>query len=733
MFPRRVWTVLLLIGVALFLTLLTAVISFRPSSWQFWSLMTAAVCGLIAVIRVWPRRMDEDPEVAAIRAKLTAGYLKNQEQAEAFEKARTLLLSDLENRTHRLDERERSLVTRFARFQEFLEYPIEDVHAERVSGALQKLSDQDRQVREILEAEAERVYEKIRRNGYTVNGRVDDLAIRNEALELVKRVAKVYKPECENPLLETSFEQLARAASRICLHTLVLLEQLPVQVQHYNINTLYSYIRKAVVGYGVYQQATPWFKYLSRGIYAGRMVSTANPATLGAWWLATELGKRGAQMVVENVVDRQAVALLHELVTIIGVEAAGIYGTGFRQRDSAWIFGTELVELIQSFPASGESLKAGLQIVTTLPLRSEYDRVYLYRCLANHRSAGLHLADSAMLTREEREIIANKLEQFFKTNIHGAKESRLKRWREGFEQRFDLRLKLTPSDKSMDTSRDHQIEQASRSLIAFLRYVMRVDDATVLQIAGSFRTLALLSDAQRVALLKQLTEKSFGDSFDVPELEPSSPVTDAFLHDLAACTSAPEQPDEHAETVVAETWGYFRRPASDALQSIAAAWKQKIVRQSLESTVAEDLPPEAVRAFFLARRPDERLAFAYTGLSRRQTAVVQVMADHWLFGTESLIDKSRRAFVTSASRSGEIIWVANIPFSIERVHGMLIDDAAISNGSWLLEPSSAEQHGPGPDLLISGNLRGGRFRSYFRRLLEFSGASVEPQKPATDS
>jgi hypothetical protein len=262
---------------------------------------------------------------------------------------------------------------------------------------------------------------------------------------------------------------------------------------------------------------------------------------------------------------------------------------------------------------------------------------------------------------------------------------------------------------------------------------MRVDDATVLQIAGSFRTLALLSDAQRVALLKQLTEKSFGDSFDVPELEPSSPVTDAFLHDLAACTSAPEQPDEHAETVVAETWGYFRRPASDALQSIAAAWKQKIVRQSHEPSIAEDLPPDAVRAFFLARRPDERLAFAYTGLSRRQPAGAQSLADHWLFGTESAIDKSRRAFVVPANNSGEMIWLANVPFTIERVHGMLIDDAVINSGSWLTANSLPEKSAQASQLLISGNLRGGRYRSYFRRLLEFSGTSAEPQNPAADS
>lgn len=74
---------------------------------------------------------------------------------------------------------------------------------------------------------------------------------------------------------------------------LVLLEQLPVSVQHSNVNKLYGYMQQAIASYGVYQKAAPWFKYLSRGLYAGRLLSATSPATLGAWWLATELGKVG--------------------------------------------------------------------------------------------------------------------------------------------------------------------------------------------------------------------------------------------------------------------------------------------------------------------------------------------------------------------------------------------------------------------------------------------------------
>lgn len=715
MLSRRTRMSVLMIAVGAGFVTAAGLSHISPHAWQFWGLLAGVACVLSSLYWSWPRRSEEDPEVAALRLQLAEGRVKMLEQSELFEKARNALLTELDSREKRLGERERDLVTRLSRFQEFLEYPIEDVHATKVSGELQKLNENDKKVHQLLEAEAERVYEKIRRNGYTVNGRVDALAIRDEALELIKKVAKVYKPESEFPLLETSFEQLARAASRICLHTLVLLEQLPVSVQSHNINTLYGYIRKAVVGYGVYKQATPWLSYLSRGIYAGRLVATTNPAALGAWWVATELGKKGAQKVVENVVDRQAVALLHDLVTIIGVEAAGIYGTGFRQRDCAWILGTELVELIHAFPASGESLRVGLQKITTLPLRCEYDRVYLYRCLANHRSAGLQLSDSAMLSRDEREAIARELELFFVSHIHGANDTNVKKWRDAFEQRFDLRLKLESIEKRGVSSRTEQIEEALRSLMAFLLGIMNVESSAAQLSAKLFRTLNLLPEGERQPILQKMLLQSPERAFHPPELDPASDVTKSFLQDLASCAAVLEQPDSEIETLVSETWAYFRQTAKEAGIAVGNAWKQKLRWHCTEASLADELPCEAARLFFSTRHIGDKLTFAFTGLSRRQSGVVSQLPDHWLFGTENRQAQKRRAFVAASGDSQEIVWNVEDPFAVERVHGVLIDDAAISNGRWTTPGDAGSFTG---DLVVAGSIRGGRFRSYFRPLLE---------------
>jgi hypothetical protein len=89
-----------------------------------------------------------------------------------------------------------------------------------------------------------------------------------------------------------------------------------------------------------------------------------------------------------------------------------------------------------------------------------------------------------------------------------------------------------------------------------------------------------------------------------------------------------------------------------------------------------------------------------------------------LFGVEESTKKARRAFAMSVTAVDTIEWTAETPLNVERVSGMLLDDAAILNGRWSDQSEPATNGG---SLVISGSLRGGRYRSYFRPLLEFGG------------
>jgi len=695
-----------------------AVSSLPTASPAWWSLLTAAAIGQSSLIWLWPRQADLDAEVYTLRTTLASEQKRLAEQLEEFDRVRLSLQTELQFRQERLEERERNLTTRFAQFHEFLEYPLVDVHTDKSSGQLQKLSAQDRSVRQLLEVEAERVYEKIRHNGYTVNGKVDLNVIRDEALQMIQQVAKIYNPASQNPLMETSLDQLARAASRICLHVLVLLEQLPVSVQHYNANKLYSYIQKAISSYGVYQKASPWFTYMSRGLYAGKLLSTASPVTLGAWWLATELGKRGAQKVMENVVDRQAIAMLHDLVTVIGVEVAGIYGTGFRQRDAGWILGAELVELIHSFPMSGESLRNGLRRITAIPLQSEYDRIYLYRCLADHRSVGLQLADPAMLTRDEREVIAKHLESFFTSHIHGATDASLKKWRDGFERRFDLRLTLEGIRREKSASEQTELHAAINALAGFLESVAGMSVTQTIHALEGLKTSSRIASHDRSTMIAAACRAAAGVPFEPPTLDPSSEITKDYLQDMATCCTVSEQPDESAEVLACEVSRYFRRSAQDMQNLIEAAWRSRAKIHSSSSLVGEALGDGVARAFFTHRRNHEQLAFCYGDLSRIDAETPKPLKNAWLLGLQQPDSSNRRAIVVECGHEPQILWESEFPLKIARAPGLIVDDARIAGGNWhkMTVPT-----GEPAALEVSGRLRGGRFSSYFKDLLAFSG------------
>ncbi len=717
MMNRRFWLALLFTTVA---SCLVAVIGIAKLNWSdpaLWGLLVVTALGPGSLVIFWPRSGDAQREAVALRDQLAQERQTLNDQQDAFDRARQSLQAEIESRAEHLDERERDLASRFARFHEFLEYPREDVHAEKTSGELQKLSEQDRAVQKLLEAEAERVYEKIRHNKYTINGKVDLSAIRDEAMRLIQQVARVYNPTSQQPLLETSIEQLARAASRICLHVLVLLEQLPVNVQHYNANKLYGYMQKAVASYGVYQKAAPWLTYLSRGLYAGKLLSTTNPAALGAWWLASELGKRGAQKIFENVIDRQAIATLHDLITVIGVEVAGIYGTGFRQRDTGWILGAELVELVHCFPMSGESLRHGLRQITVLRLRSEYDRIYLYRCLADHRSVGMHLADPAMLAREDREAIARQLELFFKSHIHGATEANLKKWREAFERRFDLRLKLDAIRTAKSETQHDEVQAALYSMASFLQSAAGLSVTAAIHALDGMKVPAMIAQADRTASVAAACRDTVGVPFEPPLLDPGSDVTSNFLKDLATGCTFLERPADHLEELVGEISRYFRRPTQDMQNALESAWLSRAKQFASSPHACDHFGPDVARVFLELRDDGEQLAFCYGDLSRKTAESAEPLPGCWLLGLEQPDQSGRRAIAIECGREPQIIWESACPLKTTRISGLFLDDAKIAGGRWFKSTVANQQPA---DLAISGSLRGGRFRTYFRDLLSFS-------------
>jgi len=593
------------------------------------------------------------------------------------------------------------------RYREFLEYPQEDSSDDSEELSETELSACDRQVNQLLEQEAARVYEKIRVDGYRVNGQLDAAMIRQEAFGVIQRVAQIYSPHSANPLLETSFDQLARASSRLCLQALVLVEQLPLNVQHYTIAELYDYVRKAVSAWGTWQTVSPWMTRLSRGMYAGRLAASSNPATLGAWWLASELGRRGTKKLVENYVDQRAVAFFNDAVRLIGNEVACVYGPGIRQRDAAWAYGAELTELLYRFPPSRDSLQASLREVTGLPLRSEYDRIYLYRCLAEHKPSGLRLTDPTVLTRNERESIAERLEGFFQNHTHGARDSDVDQWRHSVEEHLDLKLNLNSGESEAITPQGPG--KALRSIHSFLTGAGGLASTEAFNTLQSSRLFERLTTTERQSLREELTSDQT-PVFQPPNLDPRDPLTSDFMDDLIGSCVRAQLFAPSLEALLLETGRYFRRGAEETRRSLSDAWMRQLRTRTLTDAPMPRKSPVPARQLLQLLEPGESIAGVY-----HEIELEPVSGRNGLDAIELRLvvlrqSGRRRLLLMTNSLEAKSVWESQGDFQTERLAGLVIDDCKITGGQWCQSEHAAT-------LILSGRF-GTRYETWFASLLD---------------
>ncbi|MDB4614689.1 CCDC174 family protein [bacterium] len=674
---------------------------------QLWAKVSLCAAALMSVagILISNRTPSKTADNPALTPVTTPDDTPAAQLAE-LKALREQTQNEFADREQRLQQRERKLGENWLRHQEWFEYP--DPLCQSADRDFNpKLSEQDRQVLDILEAESKSVYEKILANGYVKDGQADVPEIRDDVLTLVTKIARIYSPEHDNPLLETSIEQLIRALGRTCLHLLVVLEKLPLDVKSYNINSAYGYIQKAVSSYGTYKSAEPWLAYIARTVYVGRFVAGANPVSLGAWWAATELGKRGAAKVVKNVIDEQAIGFLHDLIRVVGFEVAGIYSGEFRHRDPNWIYGTELTDLLHHFPTSRENLAEAMQHVAGLQLRNEYDRIYLYRCLASRKSAVPKLVEPSQLDREDRQKIVERVEHFFSNHVHGQTEDKVNRWRDEFETRFDTRLKL--SDSANSQVQATEVTAALNALATFQSVICQADKDTVEDAVCKSNTYKQLAEELRSAFKVQRQE-----TFEAPDLEPQSPIADALINDIVTSvvrftptieTAATDKLiDAEVAEVMAVSVGHYYRVPKTEMDALLDAEYERVVQSALPEAVSRPrINPSLDRAIVVRLHEfNEDVLFIYSDAKLQSPA--GPTSTGVLVGLGSKQNGTVSLLLLNEDSPGNPLWQSEKPATATRIRRMLSDDCQLVTAD-------------GATLKIDGSLRGGRFQTYFGPLL----------------
>jgi hypothetical protein len=665
------------------LTIVVAAIAGRAALgwWQ-----AAIYLGIVAIAASawWFRRQltADELEIERLRQEVAKDEARLAEQRTAFADERQQLQKQFEQQAGQLDAREEALARRMLTFHEWMEFPEPVTLAAGPAPApnLAQLVRKDRQLMELLKEETQSLYDNITSNKYVADGQFQPVLARDDAHQLILKVARLYKPDVENPLLEVSLDQIVRAASRGSLNLLIVLDELPMAVKDYNLSSLYQYVRRAVEAYRLYRKTDPYWPYVNTVWYLSRFAMGANPLALGAWWFLGSLGKQGATALAQQVVNRQALALLSSIVRVIGCEVAAIYGGDFRHRDANWIYGAELAELVASFPLSREGLSAALKEIGALQFRSEYDRVFLYRCLAAHQSAQpaqYHAMDC--LLSDERHAVASRLEKFLDMYLHGRSADRIAEWKKGVEDR--LQVKLTVGLKPALLSVREQLSDAVRSLASFLIGEKEREPEELPALLGNSRVLAQLAEEQRGPLLSSLKENP-PYFFEHPDLDPDSDLVGLFLDDLAALEAHIPPHDPHREESLYAVAAYLRKEAK-TLDALLAKHRTAYFMERMHPEAPIRRAPAAVmRAVLDLLTGDTARFFLLNPVAlewpENQTPITVKQQDLWLLGTAD------RLILFVVGAQPQVLWRGDARVQAEPVKTYLSTSCKLSGGEWVL-------------------------------------------------
>ena len=646
-------------------------------------------------------------------------------QREELAAFRAELEAALDVRGQRLDAREVELDNRLISFQEWLEYPQPEADGDAESAdpkavtasdlaedSPAELSAKDQQVHDLLEAESSALYGKLKDGVYKgEDGKFDAAKARDDALDLVTRVAKVYRPESENPLLETSVEQLLRAGSRTCLHLLIVLERLPLNMKDANFATVHGHLTTAVKAYDVYRSAEPWLGYAGKALYGARMVAGANPVTLGLSFVLTELGKAGVKHAAKKFVDHQAVNALHDLVRVVGFEVAAIYGGDFRYRDSNWVYASELTSLMSRFPVSRESLAHSLREIGALPMRNEYDRVFLYRCLSSHKPPQPLIDARESISQSDRQEVAKKLERFFRTFVHGKTKQRAEEWIDDLESRLGVRLSIPELEHQTEaeiSGEDNDRRRAAASLAGFVIGVKARPLVEMRWLLAEGKTLGKLGEEEIATTLDMLAQDP-SQFFEPPDIDADSEALDDYFEDLIDLAVLTQPQDVQADDLILETATYFGHDVKKTRSQIDRRYVELIASQLPDEAPSKKVEPTAARLLAAELGDEEVPCFVYPGVTLSPSPDAPPLPENagalWLAGTDSrlLLLSENLGLLCSAEPS---------KLTVEKVDGMVIDDCRVS-GSWRLADAD--------ECSLTATVKGAvvtRYDSYFRPLVE---------------
>ncbi|MCH2064649.1 MAG: hypothetical protein MK194_13070 [Roseibacillus sp.] len=366
-------------------------------------------------------------------------WLTGPAAEEEAEEALLLAEEAIRKEAKRLDSRRAEIGNVLMAYGEWLEFPDFD-ELQKVEWATAERSSQDAEVSSLLEREADRVLARISEGDYWEGGHLQTRTLLNDFGEFVETIASIYNPESKKPILETNTEELLKAVNRVSLQVILLLEEVPLlDVKDWNLRQVGDKVRTASKVVKKYEDLQPILnpvRYLWQG---SKFLLASNPILAAGWIAGSNLVWKGGKKIGKRSLDGYLLSVVRQVLGIIAWETASIYDRTSRFRDPEWVYGVELAHLLSEFPLERESLRAALTELGALALRSSYDRIFLYRCVAQHVSPKPErFIQADLMTEETREEIAKSLDEFLREHMGEVREKKVAKWRKDLGKRLGV-------------------------------------------------------------------------------------------------------------------------------------------------------------------------------------------------------------------------------------------------------------------------------------------------------
>ena len=333
--------------------------------WAKWTVFALSLAGLLALV-FWRTAISSD----------APGEL----DPEIVEVARRAIRAE----TERLEAKRRDLGKILMAYGEWMEFPDFKTLAE-IDWKDEAHVSMDARVAELIDREADLALQRFSSGIYWSSGQFEGKQLLLDLAAFTESIARIYRPESKLPLLELNLESLFKAVNRTSLQIILLLEELPIlEVKEMNLRKVSENIRTASKVYRKYEELQPYLEPVRYLWHGSKLLLTANPLLAAGWIAGSELLWRGGKHLGKKAMDAYLLSLVRQTLGIIAWETAGIYDPTHRYRSPDWVYGVELAHLLSLFDETPEILRETFRELGRLSFRSTYDRVFLYRCVAQH-------------------------------------------------------------------------------------------------------------------------------------------------------------------------------------------------------------------------------------------------------------------------------------------------------------------------------------------------------------